>query len=416
MATREEWVRHFEDVNGRKPSPEEFMEAKKEGFVIASEKPTDQVSEQVEAQQVDSSESTEEVSAESESDAQPEAQSAEGQVTLEEEVPNHMPELNLEKAQEEEEPKTSQIPLENPYYQPKEVKNNTFVNIVLPIIILVLGLLFAVLAWTLPIGFIFTFLAFFLIILAIVTMVLSLKSTRKALSIIALVMSIIFFMTSLGGVGYQAVKYVMNHAEQFQSDGKERAYQYIDENYKFDWTEDQFKELKVGTLTLDGVLDTHGKATDAEYSEAYEEDKPDLLDLTYRKESTDGNNYVRLTFEKKDDVYVLKSASATFNYDKVKEVDNYRSNWTKDDYEKLALGTQADLLKGTRLSEVVEKHPEASFTYHEMTQTEQGDLTQSVSLSYRDYNPESGKLDTVRLTFDYDKRENEYFLTDKSDE
>ena len=50
-----------------------------------------------------------------------------------------------------------------------------------------------------------------------------------------------------------------------------------------------------------------------------------------------------------------------------------------------------------------------------MTQTEQGDLTQSVSLSYRDYNPESGKVDAVRLTFDYDKRENEYFLTDKSD-
>ena len=411
MATREEWVRHFEDVNGRKPSPEEFMEAKKDGFVIASEEEASQVSEQVEAQQVDNSEATEEVAAESEADAQPD----EAQVTLEEEAPKQMPELNMEKEQEKEVPKTSQIPLENPYYKPKEVKNNTFVNIVLPIIILVLGLLFAVLAWTL-LGFIFTFLAFFLIILAIVTMVLSLKSTRKALSIIALVMSIIFFMTSLAGTGYQVVKYVMNHAEVFQSDGNDRAYQYINENYKFDWTEDQFKELKVGTLTLDEVLDTHGKATDAEYSEAYEEDEPDLLDLTYRKESTDGNNYVRLTFEKKDDVYVLKSASATFDYDKVKEVDNYRSNWTKDDYEKLALGTQADLLKGTRLSEVVEKHPEASFTYHEMTQTEQGDLTQSVSLSYRDYNPESGKLDTVRLTFDYDKRENEYFLTDKSDE
>ena len=412
MATREEWVRHFEDVNGRKPSPEEFMEAKKEGFVIASEEEASQVSEQVEAQQVDNSEATEEVAAESEADAQPD----EAQVTLEEEAPKQMPELNMEKEQEKEVPKTSQIPLENPYYKPKEVKNNAFVNIVLPIIILVLGLLFAVFVWTLPIGFIFTFLAFFLIILAIVTMVLSLKSTRKALSIIALVMSIIFFMTSLAGTGYQVVKYVMNHAEEFQSDGNDRAYQYINENYKFDWTEDQFKELKVGTLTLDEVLDTHGKATDAEYSEAYEEDEPDLLDLTYRKEGTDGNNYVRLTFEKKDDVYVLKSASATFDYDKVKEVDNYRSNWTKDDYEKLALGTQADLLKGTRLSEVVEKHPEASFTYHEMTQTEQGDLTQSVSLSYRDYDPESGKLGTVRLTFDYDKRENEYFLTDKSDE
>ncbi|SQF76440.1 Uncharacterised protein [Streptococcus salivarius] len=44
MATREEWVRHFEDVNGRKPSPEEFMEAKKESFVIASEEPSVQVS------------------------------------------------------------------------------------------------------------------------------------------------------------------------------------------------------------------------------------------------------------------------------------------------------------------------------------------------------------------------------------
>ena len=112
----------------------------------------------------------------------------------------------------------------------------------------------------------------------------------------------------------------------------------------------------------------------------------------------------------------MKSASATFDYDKVKEVDDYHSNWTKDDYEKLAVGTQADLLKGTRLSEVVEKHPEASFTYHEMTQTEQGDLTQSVSLSYRDYNPENGKVDTVRLTFDYDKRETSTSLTDKSDE
>ena len=218
--------------------------------------------------------------------------------------------------------------MENPYYKPKVTKNNVFVNIALPIIILVLGILFVILSWTLPFGLVFTFLAFFLIILAIVTLVLSLKSTRKALSIIALVMSIIFFMTALEAFIMQ--KIIMNHAEQFQSDGHDRAYLYIDENNKFDWTEDQFKELKVGTLTLDEVLDTHGKATDAEYSDAYEEDKPDLLDLTYRKENTDGNNYVRLTFEQKDDVYVLKSASATFDYDKVKEVDDYHSNWTKD--------------------------------------------------------------------------------------
>ena len=228
MATREEWVRHFEDVNGRKPSPEEFMEAKKEGFVIASEEPSAQVSEQAKAQQVDSSETTEEVTADSVADTQLD----EVQVALEEEAPKPMPELNMEKEQEKETPKTSQIPLENPYYKPKVTKNNAFVNIALPIIILVLGILFVILSWTLPIGFVFTFFAFFLIILAIVTMALSVKSTRKALSIIALVMSIIFFTTSLSGTGYQVVKYIIKHADQFEADSRYRANEYIDKDYR----------------------------------------------------------------------------------------------------------------------------------------------------------------------------------------
>ena len=80
------------------------------------------------------------------------------------------------------------------------------------------------------------------------------------------------------------------------------------------------------------------------------------------------------------------------------------------------MGTQADLLKGTRLSDVVSNHSEASFSTHELTQTDEGDLTQKVSLSFYDYSPDNGKLKTVHLTFDYDNRENEYFLTDKSDE
>ena len=409
MATREEWVRHFEDVNGRKPSPEEFMEAKKEDFVIATEEETAQVSEQVEDQQVDSSEATEEVSADSEADAQP----AEGQVVLEEEASNHMPELNLEKEHEKEEPKASQMTLENPYLKSKEVKNNAFVNIALPIVILVLGAIFAVLAWVLPVGFIFTFFAFFLIILAIVTLALSVKSTRKALSIIALVMSIIFFMTSLGGTGYQVVKYIIKHADEFEADSRYRANEYIDKDYQFDWTEDQFKELKVDSLTLDEVLDAHGKATDAEWGN---DGETQTLDLTYSKEGTGSDNFVRLTFKSKDGTYILEHASADFGYDKVKEVGDYQSNWTKEDYDKLTVGTQADLLKGTRLSDVVSNHSEASFSTHELTQTDEGDLTQKVSLSFYDYSPDSGKLKTVHLTFDYDKRENEYFLTDKSDE
>ena len=81
-----------------------------------------------------------------------------------------------------------------------------------------------------------------------------------------------------------------------------------------------------------------------------------------------------MTFKSKDGVYILAHASADFGYDEV------------------------------------------SFSTHELTQTNEGDLTQKVSLSFYDYSPDSGKLKTVHLTFDYDKRENEYFLTDKSDE
>lgn len=123
-----------------------------------------------------------------------------------------------------------------------------------------------------------------------------------------------------------------------------------------------------------------------------------------------------MTFESKDGVYILAHASADFGYDEVKEVSDYQSNWTKEDFDKLTVGTQVDLLKGTRLSDVVSNHSEASFSTHELTQNNEGDLTQKVSLSFYDYSPDSGKLKTVNLTFDYDKRENEYFLTDKSDE
>lgn len=195
----------------------------------------------------------------------------------------------------------------------KKAKNNTFVNIVLPIIILVLGILFAVLPWILPNGFIFTLLAFFLIIVAILTMVLSLKSTRKDLSIIALIMSIILFTASLSGAGHVGLKQVINSTRNFNINLTAKANEYIDENYKFAWTEEQFKELKIESMTLQEVLDAHGKGTDAEWGD---DSKTETLDLTYAKEGSD--NFVRLTFNKgKDGIYILAHASADFGYGKV---------------------------------------------------------------------------------------------------
>lgn len=89
-----------------------------------------------------------------------------------------------------------------------------------------------------------------------------------------------------------------------------------------------------------------------------------------------------MTFKSKDGVYILAHASADFGYDKVKEVSDYQSDWTKEDFDKLTVGTQADLLKGIRLSDVVSNHSEVSFSTHELTQTNEGDLHTKVSLSF----------------------------------
>ncbi len=51
-------------------------------------------------------------------------------------------------------------------------------------------------------------------------------------------------------------------------------------------------------MTLDEVLDAHGRATDASIV-IYEEDKPDLLDLTYEKKIQMETTMFVLTFSKR---------------------------------------------------------------------------------------------------------------------
>ncbi len=89
----------------------------------------------------------------------------------------------------------------------------------------------------------------------------------------------------------------MNHAERFKVTVTTEPYRHMCE-YKFDWTEDRLSG-EVGALAIGQRSWLLGKATDAEYSDATRK-----IRLTYRKENTDGNNYVRLTFSK-DGVYVL---------------------------------------------------------------------------------------------------------------
>lgn len=366
MVSKEEWVQEFEKQNGRKPTLDEFMTAKTEGFPnLEASLPSDSASFQEESSQQN---------------------------------------IRLKSEKKKETPDISSLP--NPFLKGRQNKDNVVFNIVLPIFVLVFGFLFTIMAWILPISVLFTLLVFISFGLAIVSMALSLKSSRKALSIIAVVLSGIFLVTSVGGTVYQVARWLVEHPAVFDTDELNKASEYIDSDYQFDWTEQQFKELKVNETSLEEVLATHGNATEAEWSDG------DLI-LTYTDQE-DNRERVVLTFVAAEGAkYLLKTADASFTTDQVKTSQDTVSSWSQSDFDDLKLGTTENLLKGTHLSEVLDKHPDATYAYSHLTWTRNGDLTQSLMISYYNFDKKEDQLTSVSLNFNYDTREDAYFLVNK---
>ena len=365
MSTKDQWVKQFEERNGRKPSAEEFVAAKAAGFELSETAPASEHS----------------------------------QVA----------------AMSEAEPNQNQI-VENK-------QGKIIFNLIIPIVAMVLALCFALLSFFVAPAWVFVLLTVLATILVVVSLVFSVKSGKKVLAIVATAVTGAMVFVSLGGWIFQLVStqnvarpsqtVVKDDDEEESSSSSSKSEadssninDYIDKNASFNWTEAKFQKLKVSKETLKEIMKTYGKATEGEMSD-------DKLRLTYQ--GANANEYVRLSFEKQyDGNFILSSASAGFNQDFV-AVDsrNYASDWTKEQYDAL-VADDDNAEKGTVLADVTKDHGTAYNATYTLSSYEEGEFTKRLSLSYSDYKAADDKLERVYLRFEYVDKDDSFHLVSKS--
>lgn len=447
MSTKAEWAELFESVHGRKPSPQEFLAAKAADFDTSAlaaqaasvEAPANEpVAEEVAPEPVATEEVTEQDDiadvAETAEDAVAEQASSESPFGAESfsEAPVQQPTPQFDSSMFEKAPISSAqgfgtVP------NPAEAgsADNPLFNLILPIVVIALSVIFAILAWFVSPAWVFIILTVLAVAVAVVSLVFSLKSSKELLSIIATGVAGLMLFVSIGGLIFQISQNASNNTSSSKtskvadkddddadkkdddSDSKSDSKgdstdvnDYIDKNAKFDWNESKFKKLKAGKDTVKSIVKTYGKASDAEVS-------GDELKLTYS--GKDYGESVYLNFKKQyDGTFILSYASGRFPQDKVEVDKSYKSDWTKEQFDALNKGDYTDPSNGTKLEDVVKDHPKASSAEYTISTSRQGEFTKEMTISYSDYKAEDGKLKSVYLSFDTKEGEDTFYLTYKS--
>ena len=447
MSTKAEWAELFESVHGRKPSPQEFLDAKAADFDTSAlaaqaasvEAPANEpVAEEVAAAPVATEEVTEQDDiadvAETAEDAVAEQASSESPFGAEafSEAPVQQPTPQFDSSMFEKAPISSAqgfgtVP--NPTAAGSADK--PLFNLILPIVAIALSVIFAVLAWFVGPAWLFIILTVLAVAVAVVSLVFSLKSSKKLLSIIATGVAGLMLFVSIGGLIFQISQNASDNTSSSKtskvadkddddadkkdddSDSKSDSKgdstdvnDYIDKNAKFDWNESKFKKLTVDKDTVKSVIKTYGKASDAQIS-------GDEMKLSYS--GKDYGESVYLTFKKQyDGTFLLSYASGRFPQDKVEVDKSYKSDWTKEQFDALNKGDYTDPSNGTKLEDIVKDHPKASSAEYTISTSRQGEFKKEMSISYSDYEAGDGKLKSVYLSFDTKEDDDTFYLTYKS--
>lgn len=447
MSTKAEWAELFESVHGRKPSPQEFLDAKAADFDTSAlaaqaasvEAPANEpVAEEVAPEPVATEEVTEQDDiadvAETAEDAVAEQASSESPFGAEafSEAPVQQPTPQFDSSMFEKAPISSAqgfgtVP--NPAAAGSADK--PLFNLILPIVAIALSVIFAILAWFVSPAWVFIILTVLAVAVAVVSLVFSLKSSKKLLSIIATGVAGLMLFVSIGGLIFQISQNASDNTSSSKtskvadkddddadkkdddSDSKSDSKgdstdvnDYIDKNAKFDWNESKFKKLKAGKDTVKSIIKTYGKASDAQIS-------GDEMKLNYS--GKDYGESVYLNFKKQyDGTFILSYASGRFPQDKVEVDRSYKADWTKEQFDALNKGDYTDPSNGTKLEDIVKDHPKASSAEYTISTSRQGEFKKEMSISYSDYEAGDGKLKSVYLSFDTKEDDDTFYLTYKS--
>ena len=151
------------------------------------------------------------------------------------------------------------------------------------------------------------------------------------------------FFATLGGSVYRgAMKKYRLIQQMSQSDldedkpDSDDPKDYEDESAIYNWTEEDFENLKPKADTLRSIIKSHGKGNYVEM---------EYIDLSFVKDEKGR--------------FVYDGGTATYPLDGVTEVDNYSSNWTEEQINSLRTKDQDYLGPVTSLSEVVREHSQA---------------------------------------------------------
>lgn len=178
---------------------------------------------------------------------------------------------------------------------------------------------------------------------------------------------------------------------------------YEDASATYNWTEEDFENLKPKEATLQSVIKRHGKAK-------YAEMESSGLKLEYSQ--GDGKEYIDLTFVKnKEGQYVYAGGTATYPVDGVTVVDNYSSNWSKEQINSLRTKDQEIFGPATALSEVVREHPQADSAQRRISVHSSGAMHKIVDLDSTDQNSSIEKAKFLRLSFEYKEKKKDYYLS-----
>lgn len=450
---REDWMKLFESVSGRKPTADEFMQAKATGFDKA------QMASILNPAPVSSSVAeTTQTSAESESltsEASPEITHSAGQADqpVREAAPfvqpaesvvqqgapvqpvqgpadpaqvpvgpassafnpaGQMPDSGLSgSAQQVSSPTSTQTgfqPTASAMPQGQmtgmaPAKSSNFLSLILPIISLALSVLFMILSFLVAAP-LFLGLSVLGLIGAAVLIILNLKG-KPVLSIVATGVALLALIVTSVATFASVLHNTTDSSSASTSKKDVNAKDYIDKDYKFEWKQDDFEDLEAKSDTVSDVIKKHGKASDAQIS-------GDRLTLTYKDSKAGSSNSVMVVFEKQyNGKFVLSSGNANFNADDIDSSRDYKSDWKKEDYDALKEGDNETGAGGSSWNDIKSKHPKVSSAYYNLSFYGDEDISYGLSVTYSDYGTDDSHLTYVGLTFKSDDGGKTYNLSSK---
>lgn len=296
------------------------------------------------------------------------------------------------------------------FQEEKAEKRHFFLTLILPLILLSVSWMSVFLSWRYKPIILYLAVIVACFVLAIILFRMGQKRGRFLFTAIVLALIGLSFFATLGGSVYRGAmkKYrLIQQVSQSELDEEkpdsDDPKEYEDKSAIYNWTEEDFENLKPKADTLRSIIKSHGKGNYVEMESS---------GLKVRYDRGDGNEYIDLSFVKDEKGrFVYDGGTATYPLDGVTEVANYSSNWTEEQINSLRTKDQAYFGPTTSLSEVVREHPQAKGAWRSIKVHSSGIMHKSVDLDYTDQNSPIEKAQLLRLSFEYNEKKKDYYLS-----